>query len=188
MISVINNTNRLSIIDDSVILSINNNDLRISVSSQGVQGIPGVGFPSGGLIGQALIKKTDANYDTEWLSINNDLTTITGQIISALRLVYVDPITGKIFYADKDMPTTAYSLLGITTQAGVIDDEIVVKTAGEWVDSNWSWNTSGDLSLFLGANGAITQGVVSGGIIAKVGYVVSPTSIFIRIADPILTV
>ena len=40
--------------------------------SNGPQGVPGPGVPSGGTTDQVLIKKTDSNYDTEWKSLSFD--------------------------------------------------------------------------------------------------------------------
>ena len=171
--------------DDS--LNILNNQPVIEVVSQGAQGIPGLGFPAGGLTGQALIKKTDTNYDTEWATIGNNVVAIAGQTISALKIVYNDPATSKILYADKDIPSTVNSLLGIARDSGNIDNEIIVVPFGILQDSNWSWNMSGDINLFLGNNGNITQGVTVGAIITKIGYAISPTEIMIRIGEPILT-
>lgn len=37
----------------------------------GEQGIPGEGVPNGGRAGQALAKKSDSDYDTEWVDINS---------------------------------------------------------------------------------------------------------------------
>lgn len=166
-------------------ISVVNNEVVISVGGQGAQGI---GIPAGGLTGQGLIKATDADYDTEWATINgNSIDVIAGQTISALKIVYTDPTDGKILYADKDDVASVSSLLGITTQAGFLDNNINVRTAGELSDSSWSWNMGGNVTLYLGANGTIVQGALSGLVVIRIGYAISATKIMIRIGQPILT-
>lgn len=39
---------------------------------QGV-GIPGIGFPTGGNTGEALVKKSNVDYDTEWVDLNTKM-------------------------------------------------------------------------------------------------------------------
>jgi hypothetical protein len=117
----------------------------------------------------------------------NTTTVIAGQIVSALRVVYTDPITEKVLYADKDLPDTVKSLLGVTTQSVAIDEPVNVQTFGTLTDASWNWNMNSNVSLFLGANGSIVQGVLAGAIVARVGHAISPTKIFIRTGEPVLT-
>lgn len=168
-------------------INILNNQPVIEVVSQGVQGIPGLGVPAGGTTGQALIKKTDTNYDTEWATIGNNVTAVAGQTISALKIVYTDPATSKILYADKDTPITVNSLFGVTTQSGILNDEINVVTFGVIEDSSWAWNMAGNINLFLGSNGSIVQGAPVGNIVVKIGYAISAISIMVRVGEPVLT-
>lgn len=187
MITVLNQINTISLTNDAVVLSVASNPLILNISTQGAQGTPGTGFPGGGLEGQALVKKSDANFDTEWQTIGNIFIATAGQTISSLKVVYIDPLTSKIFYADKDIPLTINSLLGITTQSGILNDNISVTTAGQLQDSSWNWDMTGNVNLFLGSNGGIIQGFVSGATVAKIGYAISSTEIFIRMVDTILT-
>ncbi len=168
-------------------INILNNQPVIEIVSQGAQGIPGLGFPAGGTTGQALIKKSDTNYDTEWATIGNNVTAVAGQTISALKIVYTDPATSKILYADKDIPATVNSLFGVTTQSGILDDEINIVTFGVIEDSSWAWNMAGNINLFLGSNGTIVQGAPIGDIVVKIGYAISETSIMVRFGEPVLT-
>ena len=169
-------------------LSIINEQVFIYVGSQGAQGLPGVGIPIGGLTGQALVKASDDNYDTEWATIrSSNIVAEAGQTISALKLVYNDSETNTILYADKDLPASAYSLLGVTTQAGASGDDINVLTAGEMEDVVWNWDMDANVNLFLGANGAIVQGAPTGAVIVRIGFAVSSTKIMVRISDLIIT-
>jgi hypothetical protein len=42
--------------------------------SDGPQGVPGPGVPSGGTASQSLVKKTSSDYDTEWKSLSFNFT------------------------------------------------------------------------------------------------------------------
>ncbi len=172
-------------------LSVVNNQIVISVGGQGAQGAPGRGIPPGGLTNQLLAKASDANYDIHYVdpqaAANIGTVAIAGEIISALRIVYTDPTTSKIFYADKDTTSTIGSLLGVSITSGILDDNINVTTAGIISDSSWNWNMTGNINLFLGANGAIVQGALSGAIVVRVGYAISSTKIMVRIGDTVLT-
>lgn len=172
-------------------ISIVNNEIVISVSAQGAQGAPGKGIKVGGTTAQLLAKASDVNYDTEWVDpqavTGTSVVVVAGEVISALRVVYTAPATSKIFYADKDTTSTIGSLLGVTTTAGILDDNINVTTAGVITDSSWNWNMAGNINLFLGANGAIVQGVLSGALVVRIGYAISSTKIMVRISDTVLT-
>lgn len=160
----------------------------VNVVTVGVQGPTGVGMPMGGLAGQSIIKNSDSNYDFGFSFINNTISTeIAGSTISALRIVYVDPSSGKILYADKDNLSTINSLLGITIQSGSINSNINVVSEGKIVDSNWNWDMTSNVSLFLGSNGVITQGVsLSSAATVHVGCALSSTSILVRFGEPII--
>lgn len=169
------------------VLEIVNNEIIINVSQTGS---PGVGVPAGGTTGQALVKASDTNYDTEWVDVKGssvDVVAIAGQTVSALKIVYIDPVTSKILYADKNDLSTISTILGVTTQAGSLDDNINVVTSGVISDSNWNWNMAGNLNLFLGANGAIVQGVPVGAVSVRIGNAMSTTEILVRIGESILT-
>jgi hypothetical protein len=117
----------------------------------------------------------------------NTVNAIAGQVLSALRIVHIDPITSKVLYADKDIPNTAISLLGVTTQSVTADVAVNVQTFGILSDNGWNWNINGELHLFLGANGTIVQGVPTGAVVARIGHIISSTTIFIRAGEPVLT-
>lgn len=172
-------------------LSVLNNQIVISVGGQGAQGAPGRGILPGGTTDQLLAKASDEDYDTHWVDAqavtNIGVVAIAGATVSALRVVYTAPSTSKIFYADKDASSTIGSLLGVTTTSGILDNDINVTTAGIITDSSWNWNMAGNVNLFLGTNGAIVQGVLSGAVIVRIGYAISSTKIMVRIGDTVLT-
>lgn len=183
-IAVLNNEIQLSIVDNQSALQILNNEVVISILSQGAQGN---GVPSGGFEDQVLTKASGTNFDTIWKFVNSIILTQTaGAILSALRIVYTDPATGKVLYADRDDIDTVQSLLGVTIQAAALDASINIVTEGKIIDSNWNWDLDGDLSLFLGNNGAIVQGYPgASAVTVRIGCVMSQTSILVRAGEPI---
>jgi hypothetical protein len=112
--------------------------------------------------------------------------SVAGEALSALRVVYADPADGRAYYADNGTLSHAASLIGVTTAAVTAGDTVDIQASGYLTDSNWSWDTDGDPALYLGTNGAIVQGAPGGAFVAPVGFVVSPTKIFIRIHQSIL--
>lgn len=166
------------------IIEVVNNEVIIEVSQTGS---PGIGIPAGGETGQVLAKASDTNYDTEWVDTAiNSVTMLAGQTISALRIVYTNTAS-KLFYADKDNLNTISTILGVTTTSGLVNNDINVLTAGVLQDDSWSWNMAANLNLFLGTNGAIVQGMPVGAASVRIGNVVSPTEILIRIGQSVLT-
>ena len=183
---VVTPTQGIEVINNEILISVVNNEIVVEI---GGQGAPGRGVPAGGLTGQSLIKASDDSFDTEWATIGSINTiAIAGQSISALKIVYTDPATGKLFYADKNDVATVKSLLGMATQAGDENEEINVITSGVIIDAHWNWNMAGNVSLFLNSNGDIVQGAPNGSVSVRIGYAITATSIMVRLGEPILTI
>ena len=108
-----------------------------------------------------------------------------GETLSALRIVYVNRSTGKVRYADKDTAVHSHSVIGLTTEAVNLDEQVDIQTLGVVTDNSWSWNMSGDTSLYLGTNGALTQTPPTSGFSMKVGFAMSATKIYVRIETPV---
>lgn len=87
-IKIISNASNIAVLHD------HRDDVKIVSSSEtyalvevnrgvpGTPGAPGPGVASGGMTGQVLVKKTDDNFDTEWITINIDgvdAETLDGQ-------------------------------------------------------------------------------------------------------------
>lgn len=47
--------------------------------AQGAQGEPGAGVPAGGVTGQVLKKRSNADYDTEWANESGSVTSVNGK-------------------------------------------------------------------------------------------------------------
>lgn len=106
---------------------------------------------------------------------------VAGDGLSALRVVYANE-DNEVLYADKDDLDTMKNIVGVTTQAAVINDDINVRTLGVMEDNSWNWNMLSDTSLFLGDDGVIQQGPPVGNVV-RIGFAISPTSIFVRLGE-----
>ena len=128
---------------------------------QGPKGDPGVGVPAGGTTGQALVKASDADYDTTWSTISgggtasNSFETISistgGSVVadsSTDTLTFV-PSGGITITADSATDTLTFSTSCLTTQAFTN-----IAVSGQ---TTVSADTSSDtLTLAAGSNTTIT--------------------------------
>jgi len=87
-------------------------------------------------------------------------------------------------YASSDDPAHLARAIGVTTGAAVDGAPVFVQGAGYMVEPSWSWTPGGD--LWLGLNGAITQSPPPSSVFVQcVGYALTPTEIWIELAEPI---
>lgn len=105
--------------------------------------------------------------------------------ISALKMVCVDPATGLLQLANNIDVGTAYTVIGMTTEAVSAGEKPTILYEGPYTDSGWSWNMAADVSLFLDANGQITQTPPNSGFLLRVGFATSAQSIFLHLSEPV---
>lgn len=118
------------------------------------------------------------------VAANIDTSLVAGESISALRCITTNG-SGQAVYATPDTLANAV-VIGISTTSGSSGETITVKTTGELSDASWNW-TKG--SIYLGANGALTQTAPSGGsIVVHVAKAITATKILIDIDTIITTV
>jgi hypothetical protein len=91
---------------------------------------------------------------------------------------------GRLLYADHMNVDHAGVVLGLTLNAAAENDPIDVKTYGEVTHAGWSWTPNE--SIFLGANGALTQVAPATGFSLVVGFALSATTMLINIEPPII--
>lgn len=139
-----------------------------SAGPQGPQGLIGLTGPQGvpGAVGS-----------TNYSSI------VAGVVLSSHRVVMVNS-QGKLIPASSLSELDAYKIIGITTQSGVADAEIIVQHSGILEEPGWFWDTS--LDIFLGVDGMLTQTPPTVGFSCIIGNVLSPTKIFINVQPPII--
>lgn len=93
--------------------------------------------------------------------------------------------SGQLAYANPNDISHANKLVGITTGAGNAGEDVTIKWAGEMIESSWNWSAGQD--IYLGINGVLTSDITGiTGFIQRIGHAVSPTKIFLKLADSIL--
>lgn len=108
---------------------------------------------------------------------------VAGINLSALRAVVVND-SGQLIYADAATVSHAYRVVGIVISATTSGNTVQVLQGGKASDSSWSWLRGSP--IFVGGNGLLTQTAPSSGFILPIAIVVSPTTIFVKVQDPIL--
>lgn len=85
--------------------------------ANGIDGTNGVGVPTGGTTGQTLSKKTDADYDTEWVDAGSGGTTITTQPSAP-----ASPIDGQLWI---DSSTVGSGNIGVVDLTNATSDYLL---------------------------------------------------------------
>jgi len=129
------------------------------------------------IVNNVIAPQTDLGYLPERFS------GICGEAIGGSRVV-VYGSDSKMHYADCQDLTHANKILGITLQAGVADEVIILQAFGQISDSSWTWDVT--KAIWLGSNGLLTQTIPSSGFIIKIGEPSSQTSFIVRIKMPIV--
>lgn len=112
----------------------------------------------------------------------NALPLVAGETLSGHRAVYTGA-DGLAHYASANDPASARAVLGITKNAAAEGGQVSVVIAGPVSEPSWSWTPG--LPIFLGANGALTQAVPASGVVVELGSAVTPTSMNVRIQEPV---
>lgn len=102
------------------------------------------------------------------------------------------PINGHRVVVDTDSGVAYLSLLdlshgerilGISTNAAGVGDQVTIQYAGELINSGWNWIP--DEPVFPTNNGLLTQTPPTTGFVCLFGFASSATSIFINIQQSI---
>ena len=108
--------------------------------------------------------------------------------IDRLKLVAVNQNTGKVVLADNTDIDSQNSVVGLSLNSASANGSVTVLNQGTITDSSFTFDASGNLILFLGTSGDITQTAPSAptnAYLLRVGHVVSPSEILIDIKQPI---
>lgn len=97
-----------------------------------------------------------------------------GAALSGHRAVI--SLDGVATYADPADPAHAGRLAGITTHAAVAGAGVIVQTLGLLVDPSWTWQPG---TVYLGANGALTQALPAAGSIWPIGTALNKTTLLV---------
>jgi len=113
----------------------------------------------------------------------------SGQSISALQLVYVDPTDGRIYPSDSTDASCAGKIIGIaTTTVGASGEEVSVITHGPLCDPSFAFNTADDACLYAnGVNGQFSQTAPLGPHFnLSIGQITASDCLFVDMGDPII--
>jgi hypothetical protein len=105
---------------------------------------------------------------------------VAGEMLGGHRVVAMNS-QGRAVHANHANPGHAGQICGVTLASALTGESVAVRSFGVVEDSNWQWNLANGLPLFLSTNGLLTQTVPASGFSCRVGYLVSPTQIFIDI-------
>ncbi|WP_051298826.1 hypothetical protein [Marinobacterium litorale] len=103
-----------------------------------------------------------------------------GTTISALRAVY--ELDGQVYPLDAGDADHIELLVGVTTTAASAGGNVSVQRFGKLSDSGWAWTPG---TIWLGANGALTQTPPTTGFDLDIGSATSATEIIIDSQPPI---
>ena len=104
------------------------------------------------------------------------------QDISGHRAVKV--AAGGVEYPSIDNAGDGDLLLGITTGAASVGADATVQVAGEMTEPSWSWSLG---PVFSADAGVLTQTPPAGAWLRQVGIATGPTTLFVDMRPPILT-
>lgn len=111
---------------------------------------------------------------------------LAGSNLSGHRLVYLDS-NGNVQLASASNISHVGKVVGMTTSASVLGATSEVFTLGVFTEPSWNFDVN--LPIYLGDSGLITQVIPSkpASLFSQiVGYVISPTKIYLQIETPIV--
>ena len=114
------------------------------------------------------------------------LNYTAGSDISGHKCVVMGP-DSKALYASCSDVSHGNRILGITQNAAVSGDNLVVRKYGEITEPSWNWET--DKLIYLGVNGDLVQTPVTHPIslfTIILGYPITATKMFVNISTPII--
>jgi hypothetical protein len=141
----------LSVAPEAHEITVTESPLEVTVASPGPQGPPG---PSG-------TSSQSVNYPA-------------GETLGGHRAVVI--ANGEAFYADKDTPSHAGQVVGVTTGAASAGNDVNIQFGGELEEPSWNWSPG---PIYVDTNGQLTQTRPSSGWIMNIGVALTPTRIFI---------
>jgi hypothetical protein len=93
--------------------------------------------------------------------------------------------SGLAIYADPTSDATAHNLIGVSYGAAVDGGTVSVVTTGPLADPAFLFTPG--LPVYVGPGGTLVQTPSAGGYIRRIGYARDATTLYIQIAQPIIT-
>lgn len=119
-----------------------------------------------------------------------------GGSTDTLRLNAVGPISGhrairsdgagRAVYASNDEPASASGVLGVSLNAALDGDPVLIQFASRIDEPSWSWTPN--QPVFCGPAGLLTQVAPTQGFVLVVGVAITPTALVVDIKQPIITI
>lgn len=103
------------------------------------------------------------------------IACIAGEAVGGHRVVAIRT-DGKAYHVSPS-DAEADSVAGLTTGAAILGDIVSITAGGEVSEPSWSWTPG---SVWLGANGTMTQTVPTSGAIVRIGTALSATAIYVE--------
>lgn len=100
------------------------------------------------------------------------VTLPAASVLSGHRLVTVD-VDGRAILASADAAAHAIGVMGLTINAAVENEAVVLASFGIVEMGGWAWVPN--LPIYLGLNGALTQSANVGLFAKIIGIAVTPT-------------
>ena len=114
---------------------------------------------------------------------STDLQKTAGEALGGHRAVVLNG-SGQAIYADRSTPSHAHKVLGITTGAASSGASVTIRTRGEMTEGSWAWTL--DQPIFLSTSGLLTQTAPTSGFVARIGFPINATTIYIDIHQTIV--
>lgn len=140
------------------------NPITIELGIPGIQGAPGVGVPAGGTTGQALVKASDDDFDTEWITLSGvggsvawaDVTGKPTEFTPAAHVHVIADVTGLQSALDGKQAAlvsgTSIKTVGGTSILG--SGDIPFPSGGSVVSTDISDSTTAGRALLTAADEA----------------------------------
>jgi hypothetical protein len=130
-------------------------------------------------IGKKQVSLSIANRDVSIVNnygSGNFTKVIAGENLGGNRVVFINE-ESKAMYASHLFISDAFKILGVTTEAVVVNEAVEIQSFGEMEEASWNWNVT--LPIYVGANGLLTQNIPMQGIIMQIAFPISPIKIYI---------
>jgi len=108
-------------------------------------------------------------------------TATAAEPIHGQRAVRV--VAGLAYAPDTTTRAHATEVVGIATQSAALNDDVVVRTAGEMTEPSWIWQPG---AVYCGTDGQLTQDTAFAGWLLPVGRAITPTTIVVDVDTPVV--
>lgn len=124
-----------------------------------------------------------------WIEITLGGTNVVyytaGAAVSNHSIVAIDA-ANTVVHADNTIMDHVNKIIGITTGAALLGEQVPVQLDGEIVEPSWTWTLGSP--VYLGTNGQLTQVVPVSGFSIMVGIPTTSTKMRLRFREPVVLI